>query len=131
MEKKSIAPTARKKQLQKPTILLHFFRKISLFLYKFNPDNSNFQKCSLVSSLKRTIAAGSRNRAAAVTRKAPTSSGAKTFSPCLIRMKDVPQIRARIINKKMAEARGLSDILVETLRQACLCRNGFVQAGSA
>lgn len=83
-----------------------------------NPDKSNFQRCSLVSSLKRTRAAGNKNNAAAVTRKAPTSSGAKTFSPCFIRIKDVPQMRARIINKRMAEAREFSDILVETLRQA-------------
>lgn len=66
------------------------------------PDISNLKESPGFSSLSRGMAMGNRNKAAAVTRSAPTSSGSNALRPCLIRIKDVPQIRDKTINRKTA-----------------------------
>lgn len=54
------------------------------------------------------MAMGKINNEAEATRSEPTSSELNTLSPCLIRIKDVPQISERITNKKMDVERELS-----------------------
>jgi hypothetical protein len=55
---------------------------------------------------------------AAVTLRAPTSSGANTINPLFIRMKDVPQMSDKIISRKMAVNRELSDMLLRKVTWA-------------
>lgn len=54
------------------------------------------------------MATGKINNEAEATRREPTSSEVNTLRPCLMRIKEVPQIRESIINKKMEVERGLS-----------------------
>ena len=57
------------------------------------PEAKSFQKLPGLILVIRVIAIGAIKSEAAATRKAPTSSGANTLRPCLIRMNEVPQIR--------------------------------------
>ena len=74
------------------------------------PDKNGFQYWVLGKAFKFENAKGSNTTHAAVTRSAPTSSGENTSNPRFIKMKDVPQIRARTISRKTEVKRELSDI---------------------
>jgi hypothetical protein len=56
---------------------------------------------------------GNNTILAAVTRRAPTSSGANTNKPFFIRMKEVPQMIDKMISRKIAVKRELSDMVEE------------------
>ena len=75
------------------------------------PERNNFRWSPFFSSFQRNKPKGNKKTAAAATRKEPTSSGEKTFNPCLMRMKDVPQMRERTISKKMALPLLFSDMV--------------------
>ena len=66
------------------------------------PDMSSLYESPGFSCFRRGMAMGNKNNAAAVTRNAPTSSGANALRPCLIRIKDVPQMRDKTINRNIA-----------------------------
>ena len=67
-----------------------------------NPEASSLYESPGLISLNFIRPTGKRNRNAAVTRNAPNSFGSKTLRPCLIRMNDVPQIRASSRSKPSA-----------------------------
>ena len=72
------------------------------------PEVNNFQRSPALKSRRCAIATGKINKEAEATRREPTSSEVNALRPCLIRIKEVPHIRERIINRKMEVERGLS-----------------------
>lgn len=66
------------------------------------PDKNNFMGSFFFNSPHRRKANGNKKIAAAATRNEPTSAGENTFNPCLMRIKEVPQIRERTMSKSMA-----------------------------
>lgn len=74
------------------------------------PERNGFQYWFVGSAFKFTNAKGNNTMDAAVTRSAPTSSGENTSNPFFIRIKDVPQMIDKMISRKIAVKRELSDI---------------------
>jgi len=68
-----------------------------------NPEINNLKGSPGFNSFIRGNANGNKKMEAAVTRKAPTTSGENTLSPCLIRMNEVPQIRDKTMSKRRAD----------------------------
>ena len=84
-----------------------------------NPDRNNLKGSPGFISFNRGKANGNKKIAAAVTRNAPTVSGENTFSPCLMRMNDVPQMSDKMSSRNKAEPFFLfSVILVKRLLKA-------------
>jgi hypothetical protein len=74
------------------------------------PDRNGFQYWVAGSAFKFRKANGNSTIDAAVTRRAPTSSGANTSKPFFMRMNDVPQMIDKMIRRKIAVKRELSGI---------------------
>lgn len=74
------------------------------------PERNGFQYWFAGSAFKFRNAKGNSTIDAAVTLNAPTSLGANTNNPFFIRIKDVPQMIDKMISRKIAVKRELSDI---------------------
>ena len=79
------------------------------------PDSMSFPESFRVNPFSLVSAIGNTKNAAATTRRDPTSSAENTTNPFLIRIKEVPQIRARITNSKIDVKSLFSDMICEWL----------------
>lgn len=75
------------------------------------PDSISLPKSDFDNPRNLVTAKGNTKNAAEATRSDPTSSAENTTNPFLIRIKDVPQMRARRHNKKMEVKSFFSDMI--------------------